>query len=100
MLKEDVHVKLLKLYVRQANKTTRAVRHLIKLEYGEYFANSPSWYKNAIETVENALKAKATEFERSLYLTVLFVLLSRYAKLLLKSSSSESIAYMIETLIK
>lgn len=101
MLNEDVHIKLVKLYLRQANRMSRAVRHLVKLEYGEYFANSPTWYKNTIDTIENALEAttiKPNEVEEFLLVAVLVVLLSRYVKLQLKTSSTYS--NLVDTLLK
>lgn len=100
MLNEDVHIKLVKLYLRQGNKTSRAVRHLVKLEYGEYFANSCTWYKSTIDTIENLLKTqKSTEHEKSLLLTMAIVLLFRYVKLQLKSFS-ENHASLTETILK
>lgn len=104
MLNEDVHLKLIKLYTK-TNKTSRAVRHLLKLEYfcsssgcvsgTEYFASS-NWHKNIIDTIEATLNSGGkSEVDDDpdkplLRATLAFFLVRHVKSILLKSSHSES----------
>lgn len=103
MLNEDVHLKLIKLYTK-TNKTSRAVRHLLKLEYfcgssgcvsgSEYFSSS-NWHKNIIDTIEATLncggKSQVDDDPDKplLRATLAFFLVRHVKSILLRSSLSE-----------
>lgn len=100
MLNEDVHLKLVKLYLR-TNKSSRLVRHLVKLEYGsgigEYLG--ANWYKNTIDSIESTLNTKSdAQIDRTLLISILALLISRYIKFQLKST--ETTNCLIESLLK
>lgn len=90
MLNQDAHLKLLKLYLK-TEKISKAIRHLIKLEYTQPF-KSLTWYKNAIEAVETYLNSPSStplnkDLDMILLTGMLTILLSNQLKLILSSSS-------------
>ena len=101
MLNEDVHLKLVKLYLR-TNKSSRLLRHLVKLEYGsgigEYLG--ANWYKNTIDSIESTLNNTKSDaqIDRTLLISILALFISRYIKFQLKLTETNN--NLIESLLK
>lgn len=84
---------------------SKAIRHIIKIEYGQYFS-SQNWYKSTIESIETHLiqhnltnKPEMTSSYCHLLNLILSVLLNHRLKLTLQSTKPDY-NLIIETFLK
>lgn len=91
MFNEDLHVRLVKAYVK-GSQVMQAVRHLIRIEYKEIFAYQ-TWYEsvlNALETTANAKQMlNSNDLESHLLSSIMSILATRQLKIALQSKSSK-----------